>query len=99
MMNYYVYLALARGRSDALLRQAETDRRAELARRYRQRAGASGASRSTRRPLFRVLSTAWTASPPWPGVIGRPGRAAGRRIVLRDGSKVVIRPVHRDDAP
>jgi RimJ/RimL family protein N-acetyltransferase len=102
MMNYYVYLALARGRSDALLRQAETDRRAELARRYRQRAGASGASRSPRRRLFRRLRTAWTAwtaSTTWTGGIGRPGRAAGRRIVLRDGSKVVIRPVHRDDAP
>jgi RimJ/RimL family protein N-acetyltransferase len=99
MMNYYVYLALARGRSDALLRQAETDRRAELARRYRQRAGASGASRSPRRRLFRRLRTAWTAWTTWTGGIGRPGRAAGRRIVLRDGSKVVIRPVHRDDAP
>lgn len=40
MMNYYVYLALARGRSDALLRQAEDARRAEHARRYRQRAAA-----------------------------------------------------------
>jgi len=102
MMNYYVYLALARGRSDALLREAEADRRAELARRYRRRAGASGASRSPRRRLFRRLRTAWTAWTAWAtwtGGIGRPGRAAGRRIVLRDGSKVVIRQVQRDDAP
>jgi RimJ/RimL family protein N-acetyltransferase len=105
MMNYYVYLALARGRSDALLREAEADRHAELARRYRPRAGASGASRSPRRWLFRRLRTAWTAWTAWTtwtawtGGIGRPGRAAGRRIVLRDGSKVVIRQVHRDDAP
>jgi RimJ/RimL family protein N-acetyltransferase len=98
MMNYYVYLALARGRTDALLREAEAARRAELAR-YRQRVGASGASRSLRRRLFRRLRAAWTAWIAWTGRPGRPGRAAGQRVVLRDGSKVVIRQVHRDDAP
>ena len=46
MMNYYVYLALARGRSDALLREAETAHRGKLARRYRQRAGAWPGHRS-----------------------------------------------------
>ena len=96
MMNYYVYLALARGRSDALLREAEAAHPGELARRYRARAGASGASRSPRRRPFRRLRPAWTA---WTGRPGRAGRAAGRRVVLRDGSKVVIRQVHRDDAP
>jgi RimJ/RimL family protein N-acetyltransferase len=99
MMNYYVYLALARGRSDALLREADAAHRGKLARRYRQRAGASGASRSSRRRLFRRLRPAWTAWTTWTGRPGRPGRAAGRRVVLRDGSKVVIRQVHRDDAP
>jgi RimJ/RimL family protein N-acetyltransferase len=96
MMNYYVYLALARGRSDALLREGEAAHRGELARRYRQRAGASGASRSPRRRPFRRLRPAWTT---WTGRPGRPGRAAGRRVVLRDGSKVVIRQVRRSDAP
>jgi RimJ/RimL family protein N-acetyltransferase len=99
MMNYYVYLALARGRSDALLREAETAHRGKLARRYRQRDGASGASRSSRRRLFLRLRPAWTAWTTWTGRPGRAGRAAGRRVVLRDGSKVVIRQVHRDDAP
>jgi RimJ/RimL family protein N-acetyltransferase len=96
MMNYYVYLALARGRSNALLREGEAAHRGELARRYRQRAGASGASRSPRRRPFRRLRPAWTT---WTGRPGRPGRAAGRRVVLRDGSKVVIRQVRRSDAP
>ena len=99
MMNYYVYLALARGRSDALLREAQAPHRGELARRYRQRAGASGASRSTRRRPFRGLRPAWTAWTTWTGRSGRPGRAAGRRVVLCDGSEVVIRQVQRDDAP
>lgn len=37
MMNYYIYLALARGRSNALLREAEAAGRAEQARQHRQR--------------------------------------------------------------
>jgi RimJ/RimL family protein N-acetyltransferase len=98
MMNYYVYLALARGRSDALLTEAEAARRAELARGYRQRADASGADRSSRRRPFRWLRPAWTALTAWAGGPGRAGRASGR-VVLRDGSEVVIRQIHRDDAP
>jgi RimJ/RimL family protein N-acetyltransferase len=93
MMNYYIYMALARGRSDALLREAEAAHRADQARLYRLRAGASGASRSARRRLFRWLRAAW---PAWPA---RRGRAAGSRVVLRDGSKVVIRQVRSADAP
>jgi RimJ/RimL family protein N-acetyltransferase len=96
MMNYYVYLALARGRSNALLREAETAPRAELARLYRPRPGASGASGSPRRRLFGRLRPAFTA---WTGRAGRPGRAAGRRVVLRDGSEVVIRQVRSSDGP
>ena len=98
MMTYYLYLALARGRSEALLGEAEAAHRAEQARLYRQRAGASGASRSPRRRLLRRLRPARTAWTAWTGRPGRPGRAGGR-VVLRDGSKVVIRQVHRDDAP
>jgi RimJ/RimL family protein N-acetyltransferase len=96
MMNYYIYLALARGRSNALLAEAEADRRAGQARLYRRRAGASGARRSPRRRLFRWLRVAWTART---ARAGGPGRAAGGRVVLRDGSNVVIRQVHRSDAP
>jgi RimJ/RimL family protein N-acetyltransferase len=89
MINYYIYGALARERSTTLLREAEAAHRAKQARLYRQRARASGAGRSPRRGLFR-WRPAWT---------GRPGRSASGRVVLRDGSKVVIRPVHHDDAP
>jgi RimJ/RimL family protein N-acetyltransferase len=99
MMNYYVYLALARGRSDALLRETEDARRAGRARRYRQRAGASGVRRPPRRRPFRWRRPAWAAGGAWTGWPGRPGRAAGRRVVLRDGSKVVIRQVRSADAP
>jgi RimJ/RimL family protein N-acetyltransferase len=102
MMNYYVYVALARGRSDALLREAEYARRAEQARLYQQRAGASGAGRSPRRRLLRWWRAAWTAWTAWRDQLGRPsrpGRAAGGRVVLRDGSKVVIRQVRSADAP
>jgi RimJ/RimL family protein N-acetyltransferase len=93
MMNYYVYLALARGRSSALLAEAEAAGRAKQARQYRQRAGASGARRSPLRRLFRWLRPARSGWWAWPG------RRAGGCVVLRDGSKVLIRPVHSDDAP
>ena len=100
MMNYYVYLALARGRSDALLREAEVAGRAKQARLYRRRGGASGGRRSPLRRLFRRLRPVWATWAAWAAWPGRAGRAAaGRRVVLRDGSKVVIRQVHRDDAP
>jgi len=96
MINYYIYAALARERSNFLLREAQATHRAEQWRLHRQRAGAAGAAgahRSSLRRLFRWLRRAWTAWPSWPG------RAAGRRVVLRDGSAVLIRQVHRDDAP
>ena len=67
MMNYYVYLALARGKSDALLRQAEDARRAEHARRYGQRARAADASRSPRRRL-----PSWEAAEIPPRTVGYP---------------------------
>ena len=93
MMNYYIYLALARGRSNALLREPEAAGRAGQARRYRARAGASGGRRSPLPALFRRLRPARATWAAWPG------RAAGGRVVLRDGSKVVIRPVGSADAP
>ena len=99
MMNYYVYLALARGRSDALLSEAEAAGRAKQARLYRRRARASGGRRSPLRRLFRRLRPVWAAWATWAAWPGRAGRAAGRRVVLRDGSKVVIRPVRSADAP
>jgi|SRR6266487_1357250 len=92
MMNYYIYLALARGRSSALLAEAEAAGRAKQARRYRKRAGVSGARRSPLRRLFRWLRPALSLWRAWTG------RAAGGRVVLRDGSKVVIRPVSSADA-
>jgi RimJ/RimL family protein N-acetyltransferase len=98
MMNYYVYLALARGRSDALLREAEAAGRAKQARLYRRRAGASGGRRSPLRRL-RPAWPAWAAWATWATWPGRAGGAAGRRVVLRDGSKVVIRQVRSADAP
>jgi len=84
MINYHIYAALARERSNFLQREAEAARRADQARLYRQRARASGARRSPFHRLLRRL---------------RPAGASGGRAVLRDGSKVVIRPVQRDDAP
>jgi RimJ/RimL family protein N-acetyltransferase len=99
MMNYYIYLALARGRSDALLREAEAAGRVKQARLYRQRAGASGARRSLLRRVSHWLRRAWRGWRAWPGWREWPGRAAGRRVVLRDGSKVVIRQVRSADAP
>src|SRR5262249_4516593 len=86
MMNYYIYLALARGRSNALLREPEDAGRAGQARRYRQRAGASGGRRSPLPALLRRLRPARAARAAWPG------RAAGGRVVLREGSKVGIPP-------
>ena len=87
MISYHIYAALARERSNFLQREAAAARRADQARLYRQRARASGARRSPFHRLFRRPRPAWA------------GRAAGGRAVLRDGSKVVIRQVQRDDAP
>jgi len=97
MMNYYVYLALARGRTDALLREAEGARRAGEARQYRQRAAASGAGGSPRRRILRWRRPAWATWTSW--TAARPGRAAGGRVVLRDGSEVVNPQVRSADPP
>jgi RimJ/RimL family protein N-acetyltransferase len=72
----------------------EDRRRAFRARLHRQRTGTSGARRSPRR---------WLAAWLRPGRGGimrlpRPG-AEGKRVVLRDGSEVLIRQVQSADAP
>src|SRR5262249_47938572 len=65
-------------------------------RRYGQRAGASGGRGSAIGGLFRRPRPVWATGS---ARAGRAGRAAGGRVVLRDGSKVVIRPVGSADAP
>ena len=97
MMNYYVYLALARGRSDALLREAEAARRA--------RAGAAvpAAGRRIRRPQI----TAPPALPPAaarldrldrPGPAGLAVRRAGASCCAT-GRRWSSGRSSRDDAP
>jgi RimJ/RimL family protein N-acetyltransferase len=72
----------------------EERRRAFRARLHRQRTGTSGAGRSPLRWL-----PAWLR-PGRGGImrLPRPG-AEGKRVVLRDGSEVLIRQVQRADAP
>ena len=94
MINHYVYAALARERHDTLLAEAEAARRARQARPRRPRAGATGARRSRR---YRTPRWWRPARSQLPGS-GRSARA-GAQIVLRDGSKVLIRQVHSADAP
>jgi RimJ/RimL family protein N-acetyltransferase len=94
MINHHIHAALARERRDTLLAEAEAARRARQARPRRPRTGATAARRSR---------LSWT--PHWL----RPARsrllsllprsAPGKRIVLRDGSHVLIRQVQSADAP
>jgi RimJ/RimL family protein N-acetyltransferase len=94
MINHHIHATLAREWRDTLLAEAEAARRARQARPHRQRAGAAAARRSR---------LSWT--PHWQ----RPARshllsllprsAPGKRIVLRDGSHVLIRQVQSADAP
>ena len=95
MTNHHIYAALARERAATFLAEAETARRARQARAHRQRAGAS-AGRGT--PPRRVPE--WLRSG-WIRLLGRRPRPAaeGSPAVLRDGSKVLIRPVRGADAP
>jgi len=102
MINYHIYAALARERSNFLLREAQAVHRADQWRLHRQRAGASGAGGSPSRRRLRWRRPAWAAWGPWTAWAGRPGRPAREadgRVVLRDGSKVVIRQVRSADAP
>ena len=92
-----LHAALVRERQDIFLAQAQADRlgrQARLARRAR-RSGAPGSplSRATSRLLPGRLLSGRLLS-------GRPhGAAKGQRVVLRDGSQVLIRPVQGTDAP
>jgi RimJ/RimL family protein N-acetyltransferase len=95
VINYYIYAALARERRETVLAaEAEAVRRAGQARSHRQRASTSVA----RRAPLRLLST-WL-SPDWSRLLRhRPRSAAtGERVVLRDGSQVLVRQVQGADA-
>ena len=86
MINPTLLAALARERQNTFLAQAEADRLARQARLARRQA---------RRPLSDRLSGRLPGRLP-----GRPRWAAkGKRVVLRDGSPVLIRPVQGSDAP
>ena len=95
MINPDIRFALGGEREKTLLAEAETARQARQARLHRQQAGTPGGRRW---PLRR--RPAWL----WPGRSRLPGRwpgsaVGGRPVVLRDGSMVLIRPVHSADAP
>ncbi len=97
-----LHAALARERQNAFLAQAADDRRARHARlaRRARRSGAAGSAVS--RPASRLLPGWLLPSRLLPSRLlpGWPVRAAkGKRVVLRDGSQVLIRPVQGSDAP
>ena len=95
MINPDIRFALGRERQKTLLAEAETARQAKQARLCRQKTGTPGARR---RPPRR--HPAWLR-PRRSRLLGRWPRPAvkGRPVVLRDGSTVLIRPVHSADAP
>jgi RimJ/RimL family protein N-acetyltransferase len=95
MLSPYIHAALAQERHQEFLARAETDRQARQARLHRLRDGAGSARRSPRR-----LRPAWLR-PGRSRMFGHRPRAAvaGRPVVLRDGSTVLIRPVRSADAP
>jgi RimJ/RimL family protein N-acetyltransferase len=97
MTNHHAYtaLALAHERSKTFLAEAEAARRASQARLHRQSAGTSVARRSLLHWIPSWLRLDWSRLPGH-----RPRSAArGRRVVLHDGSKVLIRQIQRADAP
>jgi RimJ/RimL family protein N-acetyltransferase len=88
MISHHFYTVLALAHKQA---QMEAARQAEQARLHRQRAGTSEAGRS----LPGWILHCWSRLP---GQWLR-SAATGGPVVLRDGSKVVIRPVRGTDAP
>jgi RimJ/RimL family protein N-acetyltransferase len=92
MISHHVYTALALAQERS---KTEAVRRAEQAQLHRQRAGTSDARRS----LLGWIPH-WPR-PYWSGRLGHRPRSTvkGRPVVLRDGSKVLIRQVQRTDAP
>ena len=95
MINHHLYNALAHQRPKTLLAGPEAARRAQQAPSHRQQADTPDARRS----LLHWIPC-WLR-PDWSRLLDhRPRPAArGRRVVLRDGSAVLIRPVHSADAP
>jgi RimJ/RimL family protein N-acetyltransferase len=94
MINHHIYAALTRERRDTLLAEAEAARRAGQAQPCRPRAGAAAARRS------RLYWTLHWLRPARSRLLSlRPRSAPGKRIVLRDGSHVLIRQVQSADAP
>jgi RimJ/RimL family protein N-acetyltransferase len=93
--NFHIHAALARERADTFLAKAETARRARQARIHGRRAGASAGRRTPPRGVPDWLRSGWIrllGSRPRPAAEGTPA-------VLRDGSKILIRPVRGTDAP
>jgi RimJ/RimL family protein N-acetyltransferase len=94
MSNSHIYAALARERRDTLLAEADAARLARQARQGRQQVAAT-AARSRRSSL----AASWLR-PAWSRLDGHRPRSApvGNRVVLRDGSQVLIRQVRSADA-
>jgi RimJ/RimL family protein N-acetyltransferase len=92
MISHHVYTALALAQKQA---QMESARQAEQARLHRRRAARPDAGRSLPGWILHRLRHSWSRLP------GQQLRSAAKRrpVVLRDGSKVVIRPVRHTDAP
>lgn len=95
MLSPNIHAALVHERHQALLAQAEHDRRARQTRLRQRQAGIPGARRSPRR-----RRPAWL-QPGRSRLLGYWRRSAltGMPVVLRDGSTVLIRQVRSTDAP
>src|SRR5215831_21146875 len=92
MFSYHIQFALASERRKEFLAEMDAARRVRQAR-SGQRTGVYAASRS---PLRLLADWLLSVSNRWRVGSGNP--ATRRRTVLRDGSAVLIRPVHGDDA-
>ncbi len=83
MSDHHIKAALARDRQNSFLAEAAAARRVKQARQHRKRAGTSVARRT---PLRSAAN--WLLS----------GHSRGKaRVMLRDGSAVLIRPAQSDD--
>jgi len=92
MFSYHIQFALASERRKEFLAEMDAARRVRQAR-SGQRTGVYAAGRS---PLRLLADWLVSVSDRWRVGSGNP--ATGRRTVLRDGSAVLIRPVHGGDA-
>jgi RimJ/RimL family protein N-acetyltransferase len=91
VINDHIQAALAAERRRGLLAEAEAARLARQARSSRQWPSMPAARRRPLRRLAGWLSPGWRSGPRH--------AARGKPAVLRDGSEVLIRPVHGTDAP